>query len=84
MQNFNFPESWLKALSSTFCEKLFADLHSKIYIPDQSNTSIFPSKEKLFRAFELTPFNKVKVLILGQDPYHKIGQANGLAFFSRC
>ena len=80
MQNFNFPESWLKALSSTFCEEILANLHSKIYTPDQSNTSIFPSEEKLFRAFELTPFDKVKVLILGQDPYHKVGQANGLAF----
>ena len=41
---------------------------------------IFPSSEHFFRAFEKTPFDAVKVVILGQDPYHGFGQANGLAF----
>jgi len=40
----------------------------------------YPPKEKIFRAFELTPLNQVKVVILGQDPYHGANQANGLAF----
>ncbi len=41
---------------------------------------VYPPPKEIFRAFELTPFNKVKVVILGQDPYHGAGQANGLAF----
>lgn len=40
----------------------------------------FPPKEQIFRAFEYTPFNSVKVVIIGQDPYHAVGEANGLAF----
>jgi uracil-DNA glycosylase len=40
----------------------------------------FPPKEQIFRAFECTPFNNVKVVIIGQDPYHGVGEANGLAF----
>ena len=80
MQNFNFPESWLKALSPSFCEEIFTDLQSKICILKRSNKTIFPLEKNLFRAFESTSFDEVKVLILGQDPYHKLGQANGLAF----
>ena len=80
MQNFNFPESWLKALSPSFCEEIFTDLHSKICTLNRSNKTIFPPEKNLFRAFDSTSFDKVKVLILGQDPYHKLGQANGLAF----
>lgn len=41
---------------------------------------VYPSKENLFRAYELTPFSEVKVVIVGQDPYHGMSQANGLAF----
>ncbi len=42
--------------------------------------TIFPPKEKIFNAFELTPLKNLKVVILGQDPYHGVGQAQGLAF----
>lgn len=45
-----------------------------------SSEQIFPPKEEIFRAFSLTPINTVKVVILGQDPYHGQGEANGLAF----
>ncbi len=41
---------------------------------------MYPPPKNIFRAFELTPFNKVEVVILGQDPYHGVGQANGLSF----
>ena len=80
MQNFNFPKSWLKALSPSFCEEIFTDLQSKIGTLNRSNKTIFPLEKNLFRAFEITSFDEVKVVILGQDPYHKLGQANGLAF----
>lgn len=43
-------------------------------------STVYPAKENVFRAFELTPLEKVKVVILGQDPYHEPGQAHGLAF----
>lgn len=43
-------------------------------------TTVFPRNDQLFRAFELTPYNQVKVVILGQDPYHGKNQANGLSF----
>ncbi|HHU21601.1 MAG TPA: uracil-DNA glycosylase [Acholeplasma sp.] len=42
--------------------------------------TIYPKKEEIFRAYQLTPFEKVKVVIIGQDPYHGVNQANGLAF----
>lgn len=47
---------------------------------DSKNYQIFPKKDLIFRAFKLAPFEKIKVVILGQDPYHGVGQANGLAF----
>jgi len=52
------------------------------HIPKEilSFENIFPPKEYIFRALELTPFDNIKVVILGQDPYHGEGQANGLAF----
>ncbi|MDD3474868.1 MAG: uracil-DNA glycosylase [Candidatus Dojkabacteria bacterium] len=52
------------------------ELSKKLY----SKSVIFPRKRLLFRALELTPFENIKVVILGQDPYHDEGQANGLAF----
>ncbi len=50
--------------------------HNNIVIPIPH----YPPKDSIFKALELTPFKKVKVVILGQDPYHGIGEANGLAF----
>jgi len=45
-----------------------------------SKTTVFPAKDKIFNAFNLTPLENLKIVILGQDPYHGIGQAQGLAF----
>jgi uracil-DNA glycosylase len=72
------PE-WLNALSEEFNKPYFADL-KKFLVNERQNNSIFPPGKRIFAAFDLTPFNKVKVVILGQDPYHGPGQANGLAF----
>lgn len=53
----------------------------EIFIKEEYKTkSIFPDKENIFRAFSLTSYDDLKIIILGQDPYHGIGQANGLAF----
>lgn len=53
----------------------------KVFIKNERQTKqVFPDKDDLLKAFELTPFSKVKVVIIGQDPYHNENQANGLAF----
>ncbi|MAD42483.1 MAG: uracil-DNA glycosylase [Arcobacter sp.] len=49
-----------------------------------TKTTVFPPKEKIFNAFDLTPMSNLKVVLLGQDPYHSAGQAQGLAFSTPC
>jgi len=80
MQNFKLPSSWLKALDSSFDRTKLKELERKIYQLMQQDVTIFPPLKKVFHALELVDFLDVKVLILGQDPYHQSGQANGLAF----
>ncbi len=71
--------SWKQALQDEFGKAYFADLTS--FVKDEyKKSAIFPHPKNIFRAFDLTPFDKVKVVILGQDPYHGVGQANGLSF----
>lgn len=71
--------SWKKALESEFKQDYFEKLTEFVKDEYKSGT-VYPPPQFIFRAFELTPFNKVKVVILGQDPYHGPNQANGLAF----
>ncbi|MDD4027372.1 MAG: uracil-DNA glycosylase [Candidatus Shapirobacteria bacterium] len=72
-------ESWKKVLQKEFDEKYFADLVE--FVKDEyKKSTVYPPAKFIFNAFELTPFDKVKVVILGQDPYHGENQANGLAF----
>jgi uracil-DNA glycosylase len=72
-------ESWKKVLQKEFDEKYFEDLITFVKSEYQKST-VYPPAKFIFNAFNLTPFNKVKVVILGQDPYHGPSQANGLAF----
>ena len=72
-------ESWKKVLEKEFNEDYFVKLVEFVKSEYQKST-VYPPARFIFNAFELTPFNKVKVVILGQDPYHEINQANGLAF----
>lgn len=58
-----------------YFEKLWEDVKSQY-----ATGKVFPPKKQIFRALELTPFDEVKVVIIGQDPYHNDGQANGLSF----
>lgn len=70
---------WLKALSPEFKKPYYADLFR--FVNEEYNTKqIFPHSEDIFNAFHLTPLKSVKVVILGQDPYHNEGQAHGLCF----
>jgi uracil-DNA glycosylase len=71
--------SWKEKLKDEFEKPYFAELAA--FVKDEyKSATVYPSPKFLFRAFELTPFEKVKVVILGQDPYHGKGQANGLCF----
>ncbi len=72
-------ESWKKALAAEFSEEYFLKL-AEFVKEEYKKTTVYPPPQFVFRAFELTPFDKVKVVILGQDPYHGSGQANGLCF----
>jgi uracil-DNA glycosylase len=71
--------SWKEALSDEFGKDYFAAL-TKFVKGEYGSATVYPPPKFMFRAFELTPFDKVKVVILGQDPYHGAGQANGLSF----
>ena len=71
--------SWKKALSEEFGTEYFTQL-AQFVRTEYQNGGVYPPPKHVFRAFELTPFEKVEVVILGQDPYHGKGQANGLSF----
>tara|TARA_X000000950_G_C13882894_1_gene647603 strand:- start:187 stop:858 length:672 start_codon:yes stop_codon:yes gene_type:complete len=73
-------ESWHKFLSSEWEKAYFVNLVSFIKSERKAGRIIFPSGSKIFAAFEYTPVHKVRVVIIGQDPYHGHGQANGLCF----
>lgn len=71
--------SWKKALEREFDQEYFAKLTDFVR-GEYKKATVYPPPSFIFRAFELTPFDKVRVVILGQDPYHEPKQANGLAF----
>lgn len=73
-------QSWKRALAEEFEKPYFASLVRFLHQEKAAGKIIFPPGGQIFRAFDLTPLDKVKVVILGQDPYHGIGQAHGLSF----
>lgn len=72
--------SWKEVLSSEFDKPYFAGLAAALHAEKARGITIYPPGGKIFNAFALTPFNQVRVVILGQDPYHNPGQAEGLSF----
>ena len=72
-------KSWEKALSDYFEKEEFKKL-AEFVRNEYLNKTVYPPPKDLFKAFNETPFNKVRVVILGQDPYHNPNQAHGLAF----
>lgn len=72
-------ESWRKRLEGQFEKPYFQEL-TKFVQDEYERSTIYPDRTNIFRAFDLTPFDKVKVVILGQDPYHGPNQAIGLSF----
>lgn len=71
--------SWYKALEQEFDKEYFARLAQAVH-QAYATRPVYPPAACVFRAFDLTPFDQVKVVILGQDPYHGRGQAHGLSF----
>ena len=79
MKKVDIEPSWYNLLENEFEKKYFTNLRS--FIKNEYSTKvIFPPPKLIFNAFNLTPANKVKVIIIGQDPYHGEGQAHGLSF----
>ena len=72
-------ESWKKLLDSEFNSEYFKSLISFVK-EDYSKTTCYPKGSQIFNAFDFCPINNLKVVIIGQDPYHGPGQANGLCF----
>lgn len=70
---------WLEVLNEEFTKPYFVNLKSFL-VEEKKQYVIYPPGNRIFAAFDHTPFDKVKVVILGQDPYHGEGQANGLCF----
>ncbi len=71
--------SWKEVLNNQFSAYYFLKLR-EFLIQEKKQHTIFPPGNQMFAAFNQTPFEKVKVVIIGQDPYHQRGQANGLCF----
>ena len=77
--NVRIEESWHKALAEQWEMPYFKTLTDFVRA-QYATTTVYPPASKIFAAFDACPFDKVKVVILGQDPYHGPGQANGLCF----
>ena len=75
-------ESWGRVLAEAFRQPYFSELKSFL-VEEKKRHVVFPPGSLIFNAFNQTPFEKVKVVILGQDPYHDVGQAHGLCFSVR-
>lgn len=70
---------WLTELGEEFRKPYYKSLYE--FVKQEYNTTqVFPPSEEIFTAFHLTPLSQVKVVIIGQDPYHNVGQAHGLCF----
>jgi uracil-DNA glycosylase len=73
---------WLTVLGDEFRKPYYKELYGFV-LNEYNTTQVFPPAEDIFNAFHMTPLNRVKVVIIGQDPYHNVGQAHGLCFSVR-
>lgn len=78
--NVKIEESWKEVLKDEFKKDYFLQITTFIKTEKAAGKIIYPPGALMFNAFEKTPFDKVKVVLLGQDPYHNPGQAQGLSF----
>lgn len=70
---------WLESIKPEFQKPYYKELYDFVKT-EYSETIIYPPSDEIFNAFHFTPLSKVKVLLLGQDPYHNVNQAHGLSF----
>ena len=80
MSNVKIEESWKRVLASEFEQPYFQAVTTFVRKQMGEGKTLYPPGPLIFNAFTQTPFDKVKVVILGQDPYHNAGQAMGLSF----
>ncbi|MEE9373228.1 MAG: uracil-DNA glycosylase [Saprospiraceae bacterium] len=73
-------KSWKKILKDEFKQPYFSDIKNYLHIAKSQGITIYPPESKIYNAFDSTPFDKVKVIVVGQDPYHGHGEAMGLSF----
>ncbi|HRK27059.1 MAG TPA: uracil-DNA glycosylase [Chitinophagales bacterium] len=78
--NPQIEQSWLEALKDEFSKPYFAQIKQQLLQDKEQGITVYPPGPLIFNAFNKTPFREVKVVILGQDPYHGPGQAHGLCF----
>lgn len=79
LDSVKIEESWKSILAGEFREDYFKQL-KQFLVDEKQKYRVYPPEDKIFSAFDHTPFHHVKVVILGQDPYHGPGQAHGLCF----
>ncbi len=79
MAEVRIAEDWKAVIGEEFSKPYFEELISFVK-QEYATSQVFPAGRNIFRAFDKCPFDKVKVVIIGQDPYHGDGQANGLCF----
>lgn len=79
MSNVKLESAWKSALNEEFQKPYWEEL-TRFVRSQYQKTKVYPQAPNILRAFDLCPFDKVKVVIIGQDPYHGAGQANGLSF----
>lgn len=79
-QSAKLDKSWLKVIGKEFDQPYMHSLNAFLQAEKNQGKTIYPADENIFNALNSTPLNKVKVVILGQDPYHGPNQAHGLAF----
>src|SRR3989344_2386343 len=77
--NVKIEPSWREKLQGEFGKTYFEEL-TKFVREEYKKGIVYPTPKNIFRAFDLCPFEEIRVVILGQDPYHGTRQANGLAF----
>ena len=80
MAEIALEKSWLSLLEKEFTKPYMIGLKSFLQEEKRAGQLIYPPADSIFRAMNITPFDRVKVIILGQDPYHGAGQAHGLSF----
>ncbi|QOV94058.1 uracil-DNA glycosylase [Novosphingobium sp. ES2-1] len=83
MTSISLPESWLPSLEPVLQSPPLRDLDAFLDAEERIGKEIYPPRDARLAALELTPLDQVRVVILGQDPYHSPGQAHGLAFSVR-